>query len=169
MARDILAAFPGESGQPQYGLTQLCSPLCAVLSRVSIPPAVTEAYSFTTDGYGIFNVRTHLGAHRDMKGWSSTNKSAQDLTRRDRKLNCLLPWAPPGDRTQESSGLNSDALTKSLRSPLIVRMIIFDCWQCRWMDFHFGYSNAIVAAPTSSLSQGVYCWCQQRLYAASSF
>ena len=56
------------------------------------------AYSFTTDGYGIFNVRTHLGACRTHEGGSGTNKSAQELTRRDRKT---VPHpAPPGDRTQ---------------------------------------------------------------------
>ena len=32
-----------------------------------------EAYSFTTDGYGIFNMRKNLGACRAHEGWSSTN------------------------------------------------------------------------------------------------
>ena len=57
-----------------------------------------EAYSFTTDGYGIFNVRTNLGACRTHervgvgggggrggRGGSSTNKFAQKLSRRDKK------------------------------------------------------------------------------------
>ena len=44
-----------------------------------------EAYSFTTDGYGIFNVCTNLGACPTHEGGSGTNKSAQELTRRDRK------------------------------------------------------------------------------------
>ena len=39
-----------------------------------------EAYSFTTAGYGIFNVRTKLDACR------THEESAQRLTRRDRKL-----------------------------------------------------------------------------------
>ena len=49
------------------------------------------AYSFTTDGYGIFNVRTNLGTCRTHEVWSgggggglNTNKSAQDLTRLDK-------------------------------------------------------------------------------------
>ena len=62
-----------------------------------------ESFSFTADGYGIFNVRTHLG------GKSGTNKSAQVLTRRDR---ITAPHAAPaGDRTQGLSDFNSDALT----------------------------------------------------------
>ena len=53
-----------------------------------------DAYSFTTDGYGIVNVRTNLGAVHT-KGGSGTNKSARDeLTRRYRKL---AHPAPPGD------------------------------------------------------------------------
>ena len=39
-----------------------------------------EAYSFTTDGYGIFNVSTHLGACRPHEVGSDTNKSAQEFT-----------------------------------------------------------------------------------------
>ena len=47
---------------------------------------VCEAYSFKTDGYGIFNVRTHVGACRTHEGGSGTNKSAQELTRGTEKL-----------------------------------------------------------------------------------
>ena len=57
-----------------------------------------EAYSFTTDGYGIFNVRTHLGACRTHEEGSDTNKPAQELTRREKRT---VPHpAQPGDRTQ---------------------------------------------------------------------
>ena len=56
-----------------------------------------EAYSFTTDGYicGIFNVPTHLGVCHTHKGGSSTNKSAQELTRTDRQT--VPHSAPSGD------------------------------------------------------------------------
>ena len=74
----------------------------------------SEAYSFTTDGYGIFNVRTTVGACRTHEGESGTNKSAQELTWRDRKT--ALHPAPPVD--QGSSNLNSDALTTELRPPI---------------------------------------------------
>ena len=36
-----------------------------------------EAYSFMTDGYGIFNVHTNWDACRTHEGGSGTNKSAQ--------------------------------------------------------------------------------------------
>ena len=52
----IRAAFPEESEQPQYGATQLgFVPLCFVCS--CLHTAGCQAYSFPTDGYGIFNVR----------------------------------------------------------------------------------------------------------------
>ena len=57
-----------------------------------------ESYPFTTDGYGIFNVRTNLVAWRTLEGWSGTNKCAQELTLRDRKA--VPQPAPPGDLTQ---------------------------------------------------------------------
>ena len=53
--------------------------------RVSIPPAAADAYSFTTDGYGIFNIRTIWVRAVHTKGGSGTNNSAQELTRMDRK------------------------------------------------------------------------------------
>ena len=55
---------------------------------------------FTTDGYRIFNVRTNRGACRTHEGGSGTNKSAQELTRRDRKT--VPHSASPGDRTRGS-------------------------------------------------------------------
>ena len=39
-----------------------------------------DAYSFTTDGYGIFNMRKNVGACQTHEGGSGTNKSAQELT-----------------------------------------------------------------------------------------
>ena len=50
---------PGESEQPEYGTTQRVFFFPYVESfQFSLPPA----YSFTTDGYGIFNVHAELGA-----------------------------------------------------------------------------------------------------------
>ena len=75
-----------------------CFPfLCAVFSCFDTTGC--EAYSFTTAGYGIFNVRTHLGACHAHSGGSGTNRSAQELTRMDTHKNVSHP-APPGDRTQ---------------------------------------------------------------------
>ena len=42
-----------------------------------------ETYSFTTDGYGIFNLRTNSGACRTHEMGSDTNKSVQELDGRD--------------------------------------------------------------------------------------
>ena len=69
----------------------------------------SEAYSFTTDRYGIFNVRTNLGACCSHEGGSGTNKSAQELTQRDRK-NCPSSCRTWGSNPW-SSDLNSDSLT----------------------------------------------------------
>ena len=66
--------------------------LCAVFS------CFHTAGSFTTDGYGIVNMRTHLGACRTHEEGSGTNKSAQEWARRDRKT--IPRLASPGDRTQ---------------------------------------------------------------------
>ena len=64
------------------------------------------AYSFTTDGYGIFNMRTHLGACRTYESGSGTNKSAQ--RGRDRKT---APHpAPARGSNPGSSDLNSRSL-----------------------------------------------------------
>ena len=70
-----------------------------------------EAYSFTKDGYGIFNVRTLDIWVRAVQEDSGTNRSAQELTRRDRKT------APARESNPGSSDLNSVALTTELRPP----------------------------------------------------
>ena len=55
-------------------------------------------FFFTVDEYGIFNVRTNLSACCTHERGSGTNKSAEELTPRDRKT---VPHpAPPRDRTQ---------------------------------------------------------------------
>ena len=45
-----------------------------------------EAYYFTTDGYGIFNMHTNVGAWCTYQGGSGTNKSVQELTRIEKTL-----------------------------------------------------------------------------------
>ena len=84
-----------------------------------------EAYFFffTTDGYGICNVRTHLGACRahEGEGWGGVGvRHKQVYTRVDsewQKKNPPIPHpAPPGDRTNPgSSDKNSDSLTTEPR------------------------------------------------------
>ena len=80
-------------------------PLCAVFSCFHTTDC--EA-SFTTDGYGIFNVHTNLGTCRTHKGGSGTNKSAQvDLEGQKTVSYPAPPWdwgSNPG-----SSDLNSDS------------------------------------------------------------
>ena len=51
-------------------------------------------YYFTTDGYGIFNVHTHLCACRTHEGGSATNKSAQVDSEGQKK--CLSPCPTRG-------------------------------------------------------------------------
>ena len=94
----IRAAFPGESEQPKYGATQLFILLCAVCSCVHTTGC--EAYYFTTHEYGIFNVRTNVGACRSHERGSGTNKSAQELTRRDSKKTLVLTLPRQGIETQ---------------------------------------------------------------------
>ena len=55
------------------------------LGGTELQTAGCEAYSFATDRYGVFNVRTALDACRTHEGGPDTNKSAQELTRRDRE------------------------------------------------------------------------------------
>ena len=80
-----------------FGLSLL---LCAVCSCFHTTDC--DAYSFTTDGYGIFNVRTHLGACRTHEQGSGTSKS--QCTRVDsegpNKKSVSNP-ASPGHRTLE--------------------------------------------------------------------
>ena len=59
--------------------------------------ALRGLFFFTTDEYGIFNGRAHFGAFRAHEGGSGTNRSAQELTRRDRTTGAHL--SPLGDGT----------------------------------------------------------------------
>ena len=75
---------------------------------------------------GIFNVRTNLGPCRTHEGGLGTNKSEQELTRRDRKHTVPHP-APPRGSNPGSSDLNSDSLTTELRPPV---NLSFRCCCC---------------------------------------
>ena len=103
--------FPGETEDPFVWRYQVFVFLCAMF--LWFHTTNCEEYSFTTDGYEIFNMRTHLGACRTHEGGSGTNKSAQELIRRDRKKTCPLP-CPARGSNPESSDLNSDAVTTEL-------------------------------------------------------
>ena len=60
-----------------------------------------EACSFTTDRYGIFNVRTYSGLCSIHDGGSGTYTSAQELPRRDQKT-CTLPCPARGSNPGSS-------------------------------------------------------------------
>ena len=80
----------GKLGLLSPGKARMHFFLCAVFSYFRTTGC--EAYFFfTTDGYGIFNVITNLGVCRTHKWGYCTNTSAQELTRRDRKLFLTLP------------------------------------------------------------------------------
>ena len=116
--------FSGSLGRPAESLTQ--SPECRSLGclvrknygetgkvgrSACFHTTRCEAYSFTTDGYGIFNMRTSLGVCRTYEGGSGTNKSAQEGWHRGTQKLFLIPargsnWG--------SLVLNSDSLTSEL-------------------------------------------------------
>ena len=103
--------FPGKANSHSTALPSLVVFVCAVFAYVHTTGC--DAYSFTTDEYGIFNLRTNLGAWRVHEGGSGTNKSAQELTRRDIKENCVSPH-PARESNHWSEELNSDSLTTVL-------------------------------------------------------
>ena len=93
--------------------------LCAVFS--SFHTIGCEAYSFTTDGYGIFKVRTHL--FRCVPYTRRGVRDKQGCTRVDsqRQKSCLSPCPTSGSNTGPSD-LNSDALTTELHPPSFLWM-----------------------------------------------
>ena len=96
---------------------------CVQSFRVSIPPTV-RAYFFTTDGYGIFNVRTNLGAYPYTpkgRGWREGEGGGAGTE----KQHVTLParGSNPG-----SSDLNCDPLTTGpRRSPVRVAISASSC------------------------------------------
>ena len=92
-AGKVRAAFPGESELPSYAALPSFVPPCVQCFRVSITPAVRPTRTLLRHRvhYGIFKVRTSVGACRTHEEGSGTNTSAQELTRRDRISSCTLP------------------------------------------------------------------------------
>ena len=94
-ASTFRSGHPGFDLQAGQGNGQTFCPSESTLVQTCLCLTPLQA----TDGYGICNIRTNLGACRTQEGGSGTNKTAQVLSRRDRKI---VPHpAPPGDRTQD--------------------------------------------------------------------
>ena len=85
---------PGKASSHSSALPSYLFPSCAAFSFVHTTGC--EAYSFTTDGYGIINMRIHVGACRTHAAGSGTKTSAQDLTRGDRNNTCTSPCPARG-------------------------------------------------------------------------
>ena len=99
-AGNVRAAFPGESELPSYAALPSFVPPCVQCFRVSITPAVRPTRTLLRQRvhYGIFKVRTSVGACRTHEEGSGTNTSAQEMTRRD--IINVFHLAPPGVRTK---------------------------------------------------------------------
>ena len=102
---EIGAASPEESQLRQSRAIQpelITNLVCAVF--LCDNTTGSEAYSFTTDGYGTFNVRTNVDAYRTHEGGegSGTNKSAQRVDSEGPKKTTKLLTMPAqaGARTQ---------------------------------------------------------------------
>ena len=95
--------------------------LCSVLSCVHITGC--EAYSITTDGYGISNMRKHKCGYKSYtrKG----DRHEQVCTRVDSEgQNKCSPPCPARGSNPGSSGLNSDPLTTELRPPFSLPTVV---------------------------------------------
>ena len=85
-------------------------PLCAVFS--CFYSTGCEAYSFTTDEYGMFTMRTNVGVCSTHEKGSGPNKSAQELTWDGQKKTLFLTPPLPamqGIEPRVVRDLNSDA------------------------------------------------------------
>ena len=119
-----------------------CSfPLCAVFSCFHTTDC--EAYSFRTDGYGIFNVRTNLGVGR--RG----ARQKQVCTRVDSEehKNCCSP-CPARGSNPGSSGLKSDSLATELRHP----------WRQETMNCHLCIIRFALVTNSRKRSRCYHCW-----------
>ena len=89
---EIRVAFPEESQLRQSRAT-LPELMTSLVSAVFLCDHTTrcKAYSFTTDGFGIFNVWTNLGVCLTHEGGSGANKSAQVDSEEQKKLLLTLP------------------------------------------------------------------------------
>ena len=77
-----------------------------------------EVYSFTTDGYGIFNVRAHFGCvpYTRRGGGSGTNEVCIGVDSEGQR-DCISPDPVRGSNPWFAD-LNSESLTSELRPPL---------------------------------------------------
>ena len=118
-ARNIQAAFPGESEQPQYCATQTVFPVCSVSCSHTTG---CDAYSFTADGYGIFNVRTNVGAcgtHEGRWGEGVRHKEVCTSVNSEGQKHCPSPCRSARGLNPGSSDLKSDSLTTEPRPPVL--------------------------------------------------
>ena len=120
-AREISGCFPRGKRSAvarRYPASLALSPpppsLCVQCFRVFTPPAVRPSPLRQIDMGSLTCAQTWVRALHiyiyTRKGGQGTNKSAQELARRDRKKPVHHP-APPGDRTQGSSDVNPDSLS----------------------------------------------------------
>ena len=118
-AREIRAAFPGESEHygvqrfPAFGLFFRCAVFSCFHSTFC------EACSFTTDGYGIFTVRTNVGVPYTQRGF----RHKQVCTRVDSGGH---KHCPARGSNLRPSDLNCDSPTSELR-PYVSHLPIFSC------------------------------------------
>ena len=100
--------------------------LCAVFSCVHTNGC--DACSFTTYGYGIFNVRTNVCACRTHEGGSGTNKQAYTRVDWEGQTHFRSP-RPARGSNPGSSDLNSDSRTTELLPPFVVLVN----WPCSFL------------------------------------
>ena len=96
-----------------HHLPSHCTQSLCMTTPLAVRPALLRLFY----KYGIFNVRTNLGACHAHEGGSATKTSAQELTRRDRK-HAPSPPCPAKGSNPGCSDLNSVALTTELRPPV---------------------------------------------------
>ena len=127
-AREVRDTFPGESEQPRYGVTHLFFSSPVQCFRVSIPPTVKPTLLRQIDIESLTCAQIWVRAVHTIECGSGTNKSTQELTRRDR--NTVPDPSTPGDRTQ---GLRIEfrlsSLTTELRPPSEVEHPKLLFWQ----------------------------------------
>ena len=111
--RDQAGCFP--CGKPAATARRYPASSCFLFTVFScLHTTGCESYSFTTDGYGIFNMRTH-------EGGSGTNESGKELTRKDRKNSLSVSPFPARGSNPGYSDLNTDALTPEQRTSPVLR------------------------------------------------
>ena len=126
MHRKFGLLSPGKASS--HSMALLCSFLffflCAVFSCFYTTDC--EANSFMTDGCGMFNMRTHLGACRTQEGGSGTKKSAQELILRGQKI-CPARGLNPGSLDLKSDSIYLCLTTELQSSPPLLSP---------WYDLH---------------------------------